>query len=93
MGVPLQVKDPTIEEIFAFLAVWGASAGEIIQCNQGGELAKYKEFVTEMEKQHKYKVERTGADSPSQNGDTEQWNKSIACTVRALLYGADLKKK
>lgn len=37
-----------------------------------------------------YVVEPTGADSPSQNGQAERYNESIATTTRTLLYGADL---
>jgi hypothetical protein len=39
---------------------------------------------------YKYIVEPTGADSPSQNGQAERYNESIATTTRTLLYGADL---
>jgi hypothetical protein len=37
-----------------------------------------------------YKVKPTGADSPSQNGQTEKWNDTFAGTTHALLYGAGL---
>ncbi len=37
-----------------------------------------------------YVVEPTGADSPSQNGQAERYNETIATMTRALLYGADL---
>ena len=40
-----------------------------------------------------YKVEPTGADSPSQNGQVEKWNDIFAVTTRALLYGAALEPK
>ncbi len=40
-----------------------------------------------------YKVEPTGADSPSQNGQAEKWNNTFAVTTRALLYGASLAPK
>ena len=40
-----------------------------------------------------YKVEPTGADSPSQNGQAEKWNDVFAVTTRALLYGAALEPK
>jgi hypothetical protein len=40
-----------------------------------------------------YKVEPTGADSPSQNGLAEKWNDTFAVTTRALLYGASLVPK
>ena len=37
-----------------------------------------------------YILESTGADSPSQNGAAERWNKTLGNTVRVLLYGAGL---
>lgn len=37
-----------------------------------------------------YVVEPTGADNPSQNGQAERYNKMIATTTGALLYGTDL---
>jgi hypothetical protein len=40
-----------------------------------------------------YKVEPTGADSPSQNGQVERYNKTLATIVRTLLYGANLPAK
>jgi hypothetical protein len=40
-----------------------------------------------------YKVEPTGADSPSQNGQAEKWNNVFAVTTCALLYGAALAPK
>ena len=42
---------------------------------------------------HKYIVEPTGADSPSQNGGVESANGVLAVMVRALLYGAGLPAK
>jgi hypothetical protein len=40
-----------------------------------------------------YKVEPTGADSPSQNGQVEHYNDTVATIVRTLLYGANLPAK
>jgi hypothetical protein len=40
-----------------------------------------------------YKVEPTGADSLSQNGQAEKWNDTFAVTTRALLYGTSLAPK
>jgi hypothetical protein len=37
-----------------------------------------------------YKVEPTGANSPSQNSQAEKWNDTFAITTRALLYGTRL---
>ena len=90
MGAPLRVKGPPITEISAFIAVSGLASGGVIRTDQGGELAKCKAFCTTLEKYFNYKVESTGADSPSQNGGIERWNLSLASTVWTLLYGASL---
>ena len=86
-------KDPPIEEMSAHLQTFGLKTGGILRCDQGGELAKCSEFITEMKSRHGYVVEPTGADSPSQNGGVERWNQTWATTVRALLYGAALEAK
>eukprot|EP00804_Cyclotella_cryptica_P013246 CCRYP_007032-RA/>CCRYP_007032-RA protein AED:0.39 eAED:0.39 QI:0/0/0/0.5/1/1/2/0/451 len=62
----------------------------MIRVDQGGELARSAEWRTVVLAKHRYVVEPTGADSPSQNGQAERYNESIATTTRALLYGADL---
>ncbi|KAL9185818.1 hypothetical protein ACHAXT_003595 [Thalassiosira profunda] len=88
-----QSKEPPIAECSAFLKTFGLPAGGTIRCDQGGELARSKEFVTAMQRDHQYSVEPTGADSPSQNGMVENKNRSLAILVRTLLYGAALHAK
>jgi hypothetical protein len=43
-----------------------------------------------MLKEFNYKVEPTGADSPSQNGGVERFNQTLGTITWALLYGAFL---
>jgi hypothetical protein len=43
-----------------------------------------------MLKEFNYKVEPTGADSPSQNGGVEIFNQMLGTMTRTLLYGASL---
>jgi hypothetical protein len=74
----------------AFLSTFGLQEGGVIRCDQGGELARSTEFRTRMLKDFNYKVEPTGADSPSQNGGVERFNQTIGATTRALLYGSSL---
>ena len=83
-------KEPPIEEMSAHLDVFGLAKGGLLRCDQGGELARSEEFRTTMLEKYNYKVEPTGADSPSQNGGVERWNETFAVTVRALLYGSAL---
>jgi hypothetical protein len=40
-----------------------------------------------------YKIELTGTNSPSQNGQAEKWNNIFTVTTRALLYEAALEPK
>ena len=70
-------KEPPIDEMSAFLSTFGLQEGGVIRCDQGGELAGSEEFITSMLKHHNYKVEPTGADSPSQNGGVERFNQTI----------------
>ncbi len=64
----MKSKDPPVEDVTAFLETFGLASGGLIRCDQGGELANSHEFVREMMRRHRYVVEPTGADSPSQNG-------------------------
>jgi hypothetical protein len=43
-----------------------------------------------MLKEFNYKVEPTGAGSPSQNGAVERFNQTLGTMTRALMYGASL---
>ena len=89
----MKSKEPPIEDVTAFLETFGLESGGLIRCDQGGELANSHEFMREMMRRHRYVVEPTGADSPSQNGGAERMNDTLAVSVRALLYGAALKPK
>jgi hypothetical protein len=83
-------KEPPIDEMSAFLRVLGLVAGGGLQCDQGGELAKSTRWCLHMLKEFNYKVEPTGADSPSQNGGVERFNQTLGTMTRAFLYGASL---
>jgi hypothetical protein len=83
-------KEPPIDEMSAFLSTFGLQEGGVIRCDQGGKLARSKEFCTRVLKDYQYKVEPTGADSPSQNGGVERFNQTIGATTRGLLYGSSL---
>jgi hypothetical protein len=61
-------KEPPIEEMSAFLWVFSLADGGVLQCDQGRELAKSTKWHSNMLMEFNYKVELTGADSPSQNG-------------------------
>jgi len=76
--------------VSAFLKDNGLASGGVIRTDQGGELARSSTFISTMLKDHNYKVEPTGADSPSQNGMAERLNGTLGALVRSLLYGAGL---
>ena len=79
-----------MEIISLFLDKYGHENGGLIRVDPGGELARSTEWRTMVLEKHKYVVEPTGADSPSQNGQAERYNETIATITRTLLYGADL---
>jgi hypothetical protein len=85
-----KTKDPPIELTRLFLKQFGNQDGGVIRCDQGGELAKSTEWRTATLKEFQYKVEPTGADSPSQNGQVERYNQTVATIVCTLLYGSNL---
>jgi hypothetical protein len=88
-----KTKDPPIELTRQFLKQFGHEAGGMIRCDQGGELARSEEWRTMVFKDFMYIVEPTGADSPSQNGQVERYNETVATITRTLLYGANLPAK
>jgi hypothetical protein len=90
-----KTKHPPMEHVRLFLCTFGRtrSLGGFIRCDQGGELARSHAFIDMALTEFGYKVEPTGADSPSQNGQAEKWNDVFAVTTRALLYGAALEPK
>jgi len=83
-----KMKEPPIELVSIFLTTYGLESGGFIRCDQGGELARLADFVDMMLRKFNYKVEPTGADSPSQNSGAERWNLTFAVMVRSLLYSA-----
>ena len=76
-----------MEHVRLFLRTFGCTRSLVgfIRCNQGGELARSHAFIDMALSEFGYKVEPTGADSPSQNGQAEKWNDVFAVTTRALL--------
>jgi hypothetical protein len=86
----LKSKDPPIDLVKTFLKMHGHGNGGIVRTDQGGELARSDKFREELLEHCQYVVERTGADSQSQNGGAETMNDVLAVMTRSLLYGADL---
>jgi hypothetical protein len=73
-----------------FLEQFGNEEGGVLRVDQGGELARSEDFRTAMLKEFQYVVEPTSADCPSQNGQVERYNQTLATITRTLLYGAQL---
>jgi hypothetical protein len=88
-------KSPPLELVRLFLCTFGCdrSLGGFIWCNQGGELTQSHALIDLALTEFGYKVEPTGANSPSQNGQAEKWNNVSVVTTRALLFGAALEPK
>lgn len=85
-----KTKKPPVGIIRHFLSKFGHEDGGLIRVDQGGELARSGEWRTLALNDFWYVVEPTSADSPSQNGQAERYNETIATITRTLLYGADL---
>eukprot|EP00804_Cyclotella_cryptica_P016939 CCRYP_001875-RA/>CCRYP_001875-RA protein AED:0.38 eAED:0.38 QI:0/0/0/1/0/0/3/0/857 len=82
-------KEPPMALVNLHLDIFGSTVGGSIRCDQGGELARCHDFVTQMALRQ-YTVEPTGVDDPAQNKSAEKWNDVLAVTVRVLLYGSGL---
>ncbi len=63
-------KSPPLDIVRLFLCSFGRNwtLGGFIQCNQSGELAQSHALIDMALTEFGYKVEPTGANSPSQNG-------------------------
>ena len=86
-------KDPPIDIIGKFLQKFGHANGGCIRTDQGGDLAGSSALSDMVLCNHSYVVEPTGADSPSQNSQAENYNDKLAILTRTLLYGAGLPAK
>ncbi len=86
-------KDPPLDIIDSFLKKFGHDDGGSIHSDQDGKLAKSATLANMVLRNHNYVFERTGADSPSQNGAVETYNDKLAVRTRTLLYGAALPAK
>jgi len=86
-------KTPPLDIIDTFLARFGHTRGGSIRTDQGGELARSFALSDMVLRSHKYVIEPTGADSPSQNGAVEIYNNKLAIRARTLLYGSGLPAK
>ncbi len=88
-------KSPPLDIVRLFLQTFGCdwNVGGFIRCNQGGELARSQALVDMALTEFGYKVEPTGANSLSQNGQAEKCNNTFAITTCALLYGVALEPK
>ncbi len=85
-------KTPSLNIIKEFLTTHGLPDGGFIWTDQGGELASSHAFLNICGESH-YKLEPTGSDTPSQNGNVEIYNDKLGARVRSLLYRSCLPAK
>jgi hypothetical protein len=86
-------KSLHLDIIDTFLDHCGHRLGGLIHRDQGGELACLFAFTDMLLRKHKYVIEPTDADSPSQNGAVEIYNAKLAVRTCTLLFGSGLPAK
>ncbi len=86
-------KEPPLDIIDTFLDCFGHVNGGSIHSDQGGELARSFAFFNLLLGKHKYVIEPTGVDSPSQNGAVEIYNAKLAICTCTLLFDLGLPAK
>ena len=86
-------KEPPLDIIDTFLDRFGHRNGGSIRLDQGGKLARSFAYSDLLLQKHKYVVEPTGVDSPSQNGAVEIYNAKLAVRTCTLLFGSGLPAK
>jgi hypothetical protein len=86
-------KEPPLDIIDTFLDRFGHMNGGSNRSDQGGELARSFAFSDLLLQKHKYVIESTSADSPSQNGAVEIYNAKLAVRTRTLFFGSGLPAK
>jgi hypothetical protein len=89
----MKSKEPPLNIIDTFLDRFGHRNGGLIRSDQGGKIACSFVFSNLLLWKHKYEMEPTGADSPSQNDAVEIYNAKLAVHTRTLLFGSGLPAK
>jgi hypothetical protein len=85
-------KTPPLDILDSFFTRFGHEHGGSVRTDQGGELARSFALSDLLLCKHKYVLEPTGADSPSQNGAVKIYNNKLAIRTQTLLYSAGLHK-
>jgi len=92
-GDTRQSKSSPIEWLRHFLNQYSPHcAQKYVHMDQGGELFRNPDICNLFSK-FQYAVHPTGADSSHQNGSVERAHRTVGCTIRALLIGANLDIK
>ncbi len=86
-------KESLLDIINIFMERFGHLQGGLVRSNQGGKRARSVAFSDMLLRKHKYVVEPTGADSPSQNGAVKMYNAKLAVQTQTLLFGLGLPAK
>ena len=88
----MKSKEPSLEIIDTFLDRFGHRNGGSIHSDQRGELARLFAYSDLLLRKHKYVIEPTGADSPSQTGRWKSTTQNWLCVlVHSSLVQAYLR--
>ncbi len=88
-----KTKEPPTNLLNAFFTHFGHELRGSVHTDQGGELARSSALGDLLLRKHRYVLEPTGSDSPSQNGAVEIYNGKLAVRTRSLLYGSGFPAK
>jgi hypothetical protein len=86
-------KEPPVELTQIFMRSFANEDGGFIRCDQGGKIARSSDWRTAMLKEFQYVVEPTGTDSPSQNGQVEWYNDTVANICEDIVVPCQLTCK
>ena len=67
-------------------------SNKFVVLDQGSELYRNPE-IRNLFRRYNYRVYPTGADSSSSNGSVERAHRTVATSIRALLFGSNLPVK
>ena len=87
------LKASPLKYLESFLKEYSPNvSNKFVVLDQGSELYQ-NPAIRNLFRQYNYRVYPTGADSSSSNGSVERAHRTVATSIRALLFGAQLPVK